>query len=144
MDDTTTACHRALSIYEIVWKILNDNYSPSGPTPSLLQPVDLARLARVCRALNDPTINVLWHTLFTLRPIWNFFAASSISLRKQHADSDVDEFLLQVSCRMSTISCIPHTYISNCTGDKGGTLEQLRSVASLHTLLSPYPWHLLL
>ena len=144
MDDTTTACHRALSIYEIVWKILKDNYSPFGPIPSLLQPVDLASLARVCRALNDPTINVLWHTLVTLKPIWNIFAASSTTLRSRQTDTDVDEFLLQVSRRLSTISCIPHTYISNCTGDKGGTLEQLRSVASLHTLLSPYPWHLLL
>ena len=35
---------------------------------------DLARLARVCRSLHGPAVDVLWNDLATITPPWNLLA----------------------------------------------------------------------
>ncbi|KII91891.1 hypothetical protein PLICRDRAFT_52018 [Plicaturopsis crispa FD-325 SS-3] len=57
--------HHCLQISEIISQVCSELYKVDGAVTL----VDLARLARTCRALCDPALDTLWHTLPSLDPL---------------------------------------------------------------------------
>lgn len=46
---------------------------PPSTTPSDATPHSLLSLASTCRAFYEPSMNVIWHTLFSLKPLVKCF-----------------------------------------------------------------------
>ena len=90
-----SACSRAIQSYDILWKILKDNYSPSGASSQSLCSADLSRYARVSRAIHEPAIHTLWGEQRSLKPLWSILAPPDLHATVKSA-WNADEFLRRV------------------------------------------------
>ncbi|TFK95013.1 hypothetical protein K466DRAFT_593109 [Polyporus arcularius HHB13444] len=75
---TTSASHRLLETYDILWRIFSSQHTRGAQSPYTLSRTDLARLVRVCRSFHDPAVRVLWSSLDGFEPLWQLLAPPTL------------------------------------------------------------------
>ncbi|KAI0756482.1 hypothetical protein C8Q80DRAFT_35969 [Daedaleopsis nitida] len=79
--DFSSARHKALASYDILWHIFNVS------SQRHLSRADLSRCAQVCRAFSAPAIRIIWSALPSIVPLWTLVAPPSIPNLRSYNDA---------------------------------------------------------